>query len=117
MIIFSRASAKVFILAFFFAREREIIFWVFFFVFWGVFFGCFLVFFGFFFVCFSRVSAKIFGFVFRDEPSKAGDLFPAKLTSPGRERTSRSVFVWLGRLIPPGTLNEPLNLRFGHPRS
>ena len=55
-VFFSRVSAKFFFLVFFG------FFWVFFgcfFAFWGV----FLFFLGIFF-CFSRVSAKIFGFIF-----------------------------------------------------
>ena len=57
---------------FFFARKREIV--------WGVFLGILLVFFGVLgvFVFVFRALARIFfGFIFRDEPSKAGNLCPA----------------------------------------
>ena len=55
-----------------FARKREKNVGVFFFGIFGV-FWCF----GGICFCFSRVSAEIFGFIFRDEPSKAGSLRPA----------------------------------------
>ena len=74
MIILSRVSAKVFFGAFFFARKREKklggIFLVFFFVFFG---GL-----GVFVFVFRALARKKFGFIFCDEPSKAGNFCPAK---------------------------------------
>ena len=63
MIIFSRVSAKVF--------------------FFGFFLGFFLVFFcvfGAFVFVFRALARNFFGFIFRDEPSKAGNLCPGERT-------------------------------------
>ena len=83
----------MFFMGLFFSRVSAIfflgVFWVFvvFLVFWGV-----------FVFVFRALARKKFGFIFRDEPDKAGNLCPEELASSGvrvflRTRSASSLLV------------------------
>ena len=84
----------------------------FFWYFFGVLGGCFCVFLCFFLYCFSRVSAKKCGFIFRGEPSKAGNFLSAKQgVLPTRKVITKKKQTSTGGVIDGNASKPPLNPR------